>query len=276
MGIFSRKNILLIGALVVFTVGAFTLVKLYELGYRFTFSHGVTRPSFIAISPFTQGTTFFLDGEPVTDANAVHAVIDGDIITITVPAGLHDVVFARNKYSPWEKTLDIESGEHITVGPFNIPATTNGVLLKPTDAEYRNAVQLLAAGAKTPSEQSPVSSRDNTIEAFVRGQSLIAHVKSGTPPQSFCDTSCESEKEVVALQAEVRGLAFLPGRNDVLLMAVQDGIFAIELDTRGIQNFQVLYRGIRPTFAVSPEGLIYIKEGDSIFKIFLFPDESQS
>lgn len=264
----TRKNIFLVGGIVLAAIVIFAGVKFYDLGYRLSLSQGFTRPAQIVISPFTQGAQLFLNGERVWEAE-----IAGDTLTLKVPAGLHEVATARERYSPWTKSVDVESGERVVVGPFNIPETTNGSVLPKTAAEYTAATQLLPAAAKIPTESSPIVSRDDRMEAFVRGQSLVARVKSGTPPQYFCEASCETEKSIVTLAAEVRGLAFLPGRSDVLLMAVQDGVFAIELDTRGIQNFQVLYRGIKPAFAVSPEGLVYIKEGDSVFKVFLFPSD---
>lgn len=264
--ILSRRNLIIVGAGIVLAVCLFAGIKLYDLGYRLSFSQGFTRPASLVISPFTQGTELYVNGKRILEAG-----IAGEAVNMVIPAGLHEITLSRKSYFPWQKQLDVESGERIVVGPFNIPETTNGAVLAPTDAEYPSARALLADAAAVPTEERPVRSRDGIMSAFVRGQSLIARVESGTPPQYFCSASCEPEKEVVALQAEVRGLAFLPGRNDVLLMAVQDGVFAIELDTRGTQNFQVLYRGIRPTFAVSPEGLVYIREENTIFKVFLFP-----
>lgn len=265
MDTISRKQIYLGIGIVVAGALIFALVKFYDLGYRLSLSRGFTAPAQIVISPFTQGSELYLDGERIMEAE-----IDGDTVTLNTSAGLHEVATNRTNYFPWQKTLEVGSGERIVVGPYNIPATTNGAVVATTDAEYRAASQLLAQ-AKLPTEESPIVSRDGTMEAYVDGQNLYARVKEGEPPQSFCTTSCETMKQVVSLDAEVRGLSFLPGRNDVLLMAVQDGVFAIELDTRGTQNFQVLYRGIRPTFAASPEGLIYLRDNDTIFKVFLFP-----
>lgn len=265
MDTISRKQLFLGLGIVVAGALIFAFVKFYDLGYRLSLSRGFTRPASIIVSPFTQGSELYLDGERITEAE-----IDGDTVTLRTSAGQHEVATDRTNYFPWQKTLDVDSGEHVVVGPYNIPAATNGAVVATTDTEYRAASQLLAQ-AKVPTKESPIVSRDGKIEAYVDGQSLVAEVKEGEPPQSFCGASCETTKQVVTLDAEVRGLSFLPGRNDVLLMAVQDGVFAIEMDTRGTQNFQVLYRGIRPTFAASPEGLIYLRDNDTIFKVFLFP-----
>lgn len=264
--ILSPLHLALVGLFIAGTVAIFVGIKFYDLGYRLSFNQGFTRPASLVISPYTQGTELYVDGKRILEAEMVD-----DVITMVIPAGLHEITVSRTGYFPWQKQIDVESGERVVVGPYNIPEATNGSVLAPTDTEYASAVQLLAKSTTVPSEEKPVLSRDGSISAFVRDQSLVARVQSGTPPQYFCSASCESEKDVAALSADVRGLAFLPGRNNVLLMAVQDGIFAIELDTRGMQNFQVLYRGIRPTFAVSPEGLVYIREENTIFKVFLFP-----
>ena len=65
---------------------------------------------------------------------------------------------------------------------------------------------------------------------------------------------------------EVRGAAFMPKRDDVLMVAIENGVFAIEIDGRSRRNLQPLYKGKSPTFAVL-EKIIYILDNGTLSKL---------
>lgn len=68
--------------------------------------------------------------------------------------------------------------------------------------------------------------------------------------------------------ASIRSIDYFPGRRDVILFAVQNNIFAIEIDGRSTRNFQPVYKGRTPSFA-RIDNTIYILDGNSIVKTTL-------
>ncbi len=49
---------------------------------------------------------------------------------------------------------------------------------------------------------------------------------------------------------EIKNIDFFPSRRDVIIVAVNDAIYAIELDGRGGRIIQPIYKGKNPTFAI--------------------------
>lgn len=86
-------------------------------------------------------------------------------------------------------------------------------------------------------------------------------------PNYFCRGEiCNDMVIVFSSPDKIRNFDFYPGREDVILLAVQTGVYAIEIDTRKAQNFQPVYKGADPKFIVSGNTL-YIKDGDNIFRV---------
>ena len=193
--------------------------------------------------------------------------------TITVPSGDHAIALTRDRYLPWLKQMYLPPGEEIRLSVFMFPQFTNGVVLLEKDEEYKTG-QAAIAQTSTPTEQTPLVSQDEPIEVFIRDNTLVARfVGEGNPPAYFCanaEDPCDNEHIALTFDAEVRGVAFWPGHEGVLFIAVQDGVFAFEMDTRGRQNFQPIYRGIRPNFGLAG-GAFYISDSTSLFKISFVP-----
>jgi hypothetical protein len=70
--------------------------------------------------------------------------------------------------------------------------------------------------------------------------------------------------------SNVKNVDFYPGRKDVIIMASQNGVFAIEIDGRGNRNIQPIYKGKEPTFITYKNmNLIYILDDNNLIKINL-------
>jgi len=88
-------------------------------------------------------------------------------------------------------------------------------------------------------------------------------------PNYFC-RSGECEKTVLVFDSAVpiKSLAFYPNREDVVILAISSGVYAIEIDARKHQNFQPVYKGIDPSF-VTEGNTLYIKDSENLFRIEL-------
>lgn len=80
--------------------------------------------------------------------------------------------------------------------------------------------------------------------------------------------------EELLLQADVRSFEFYPGRRDAVVAAFDNGIWAVELDSRGGRIIQPIYKGKEPILAAVPGGReLYALDDGVLMKIFLFPKE---
>lgn len=81
-------------------------------------------------------------------------------------------------------------------------------------------------------------------------------------PYYICDIKpCESTNYLIAAfsSSPIKNVDFFPGRRDVVIIAIQNSVFALEIDGRGGRVNQPIYKGKDPVFAVFPdEKKVYI------------------
>lgn len=78
----------------------------------------------------------------------------------------------------------------------------------------------------------------------------------------------EQKEMIFHTRSEIKNISFYPGRDDVILLAIENGVFALEIDGRGTRNFQPVYKGKDPTFA-RLDDTIYILDQGVLSKIEL-------
>lgn len=114
-------------------------------------------------------------------------------------------------------------------------------------------------------------SRRDRVEIWVEENQIFAKWLKDKEdmPNFFCrDKNCIDKVTVFSSIEPIRAIDFYPGRNDVVLVAVSNGIYAIEIDARKNQNFQPIYKGTSPLFMISDKQF-YIKDQENIFKVNL-------
>ena len=91
-------------------------------------------------------------------------------------------------------------------------------------------------------------------------------------PYYLCDTKpCESTKYLIsAFRYPVKNADFFPGRKDIIVAAVQNSVFALEIDGRNGRITQPIYKGKNPTFALfSDKTEIYVLDDGILYAISL-------
>ena len=93
---------------------------------------------------------------------------------------------------------------------------------------------------------------------------------TGTSTQNTAsqrDNVCRSEIRIDRKQQQVQFFDFVPGRNDLVLMHLADGLYVVEVDDRGWQNTQVLYPGADIDVRVDGNR-IYVRDGEHLLEVF--------
>ncbi len=91
------------------------------------------------------------------------------------------------------------------------------------------------------------------------------------PPYYICnENNCELPIKIFKSRLSIKNVEFFPGRKDVIIMAVGNGVYAIEIDGRSGRLAYPIYKGKKPTFELlSGEKNIYVLDDGSLIKIFL-------
>lgn len=84
----------------------------------------------------------------------------------------------------------------------------------------------------------------------------------------FCgDHDCTATSTVYTALEKISRADFLPGRNDVVLVALPSGIYAVEMDGRYPQHSIQMYYGKNADFRVEDGETLYVKDGQKLFQI---------
>lgn len=68
----------------------------------------------------------------------------------------------------------------------------------------------------------------------------------------------------------ISNIDFFPGRRDVIIASISNGVYAAELDGRGGRLFQPIYKGKHPDFAIfKGEKIIYILDDGNLLRVEL-------
>ncbi len=186
----------------------------------------------ITIASPLYGTEVFVD-----NGRAGIIKTAGEKETYQYPAGKHTVVIARGGYWPWKKDLNITPKQTVVLNPFLVRQE-----IKPEVIPQFS----VAEGIATESEE------------YLNVLALFDDISIQTDIVPIISS--------ISLQG-VRTADYYPGRKDVLLVAVQDGIFAIDAVQNDPRNFQPIYEGASPVFVKTANDVIFIKDGNSLFRV---------
>ncbi len=240
----------------------FVCISLYEKGYRFN-GLRFSSPALVVLSTYPEGAILRV-GEREIDVTPKNGEV-----RLPLEATLQQIVVSKEGYWPWNKEISLQGGTEMRFSVFLFKKSPEGAAVQERTPERRELEALFKQQTSLPTRKTPVRSDDSSAELFVENGKILARWLSKDPaPQYYCiDGSCD-EHVALSFEAELRDLSFLPSRNDVALLAIQNGVFALELDNRGTQNFQPVYRGTRPRFIVK-DGVPYIKDGLALVSLSL-------
>jgi hypothetical protein len=94
--------------------------------------------------------------------------------------------------------------------------------------------------------------------------------KDSLPPYYICEEICELPLLVFKGGSVIKNVDFFPKRKDVIIVAIGNGIYALEIDGRGGRLIYPIYKGKDPTFAQPRNGdSVYIMDDGALIKISL-------
>lgn len=208
----------------------------------------------------------------------------GSLATFTVGTGFHSVLLAKDNYWPWQKQLTLEKNQTVTLQPFLLSKNLSGVLIPASDNEYGKFISLTRSEPLPTANNKKISS-DGKIAIWIEtntGDNSTSNVQGntlmsawlGSPdsiPDFMCldDGTCPNLTKVFTSQSAIKNVDFYGSRDDVMLFSSGNGVYVIETDKKGIQNFQPLYQGNDPYFFKDKDNSLYIKDGANLMQVKL-------
>jgi hypothetical protein len=221
----------------------------------------------IVISYLPENTVIFLDNQEIKRINRA----EENINLKRLESGIHSILISKDAFWPWLKEVEVVSGETEILSPFFVPSNTSGLIVGREDLEYEDLIAKINA-INLPTFENKKISPDKSIAIWVDGSTLFAEWLLGEDlrPDYFCnDLGCHNVVVPLGVGGEIRNVDFYKERNDVFIVAFGNGVFALEIDTRGTQNFQPIIEGTSPLFILNDESSIYTLDNDVLMQVAL-------
>ncbi len=146
-----------------------------------------------------------------------------------IKEGVHSVIIYKDGFWPWTKEVNITRLEKLEITPFFIPQNTSGFLIEKTDSEYWNILALFQKDLISAEAYDKIS----TIE----------------------------------IKSQIKAIDFYKNREDVILMALTDGVYALGIDYETERNLQPIYKGKKPLFVKKDNNFIYILDDNNLMEV---------
>lgn len=245
-----------IGAIIL-SIGVF-----YLLGYRIS-NFRIAKTAELKVTSLMPDTKIFLDN------NYAGASKDGGDITLRLSSGRHSIIAVKEGYWPYLKEITAENNKKYVISAFGVSRNPGGVIITKNDPEYLSLVSLFNKNV-LPTKEKPLLSKDGSTAVWIEDALVMASWKGDESrrPYYYClFSACSESIKSFDPITEIRDIAFYKDRNDVLLVAIQNGVFALEIDPNNTQNFQPLYEGTSPEFRIEEDKNVYIMDNGVLMLI---------
>ncbi len=264
----------------------------YTSGYRIKNFKIVETGGIYIYSPVT-GSDIYINNKKKKKTN----ILKKDLFVQNLKPNTYNILVAKDGYWPWAKEVNVEEKHVSEAIAFLVPKEPNGEVVPRTikidskddtatstkktiaNPEYKKINELftnnksidIAQDTIMASSTTIVKSSRNRVEIWKEENTIfIKWLKDKESlPNYFCkNDNCENTTSVFKSTDDIKNFGFYPGREDVIVISVSEGIYAIEVDARVHQNFQPIYKGTDPYFVIK-DGKFFIKDNNNIFKIKL-------
>ena len=291
-----KKKVRLIIFTLIFIIVS-PIVVLYAKGDIFTNGWSILSTGGIYVTKAPNGSEIFLNSKPYDKTS----FFKRDILIKNLRKGTYDITVKKEGYNSWSEKIKVNdslvSDAHIFILPKKVELrevskyinveTSSGKAtstIKKKNQEYTEITNVFAilppVAKKTTSTSTDFKSNLGTkIAPIMSGKiglwqenDIIFSKWFGSEdfaPRYFCDeTDCTKTITVFNSELKIKRIDFLPQYDGVVLIALADQIFAIQIEKYINKIPQIIYRGTNPDFRVIDD-IVYIKDRDFIAEVIL-------
>lgn len=246
----SKQKTYILAVGVILSLLVLVIGVLNQAGYVLSGPY-IVKGAIITVTNALPGSTIFINNKEegvITGSNGI-LEING------VTPGTHTIIVAEESSWPWIREFQAAIAEEKVLAPLQLPQNASGSALEEDSPFYAQATQLLS-GYREPTQSQPLEWEGARL--WVVGTTVQAQ-------------RADDRYDVLQSQYPIRSVAWYKDRNDVVLIAASNAIFAIDLEEQEPRNFQPIYRGVEPSFVVNPTNSneLYVSDGGHILAVQL-------
>lgn len=288
----KRRRVYFIIFCIIFVIGAPFFI-MDAKGYKFNWTGviKVSQTGGLYISTDQSGIEIYVDNELVRKTS----IVQKSIFVQNLKPGSYEVRVTKEGLQEWSKTLKVfpeivtearsflvrSEPELVEVPKLLSPQGTNGttssrsLLAKNPEYDPINALFLPPVVSKTvPTKLSTTSQDSKTLgDIFVKNEAGKLHVSwigaVDSLPNYFCENITCKQEIVIKAPSNVLSFDFYPGRNDLLILRLKNGVYVSEIDDRSRQNIQKITSESDFDFRIKDGKKLYLKKDGKIYSVSL-------
>lgn len=234
---------------VAFAIGALVvLVSIFS--YEITGGLSIGKTGQLALTIPIPETNIFID-----QSKKIVTEKENEVLEISLSPKEHTIIVSHEDFYPWKKEIRISKDEKINLSPIFVYRNPSGNIITKNDPEYSKILNDIISNV-TPQKNSPKKSLDGLVSVWAEDDKIMSK-KDG------------DIKEVVKFQTPIRNLDFYKDRNDVVMFSSGNGVYVIELNKEGTQNFMPIYKGENPSFFTADKNYIFIQDFQNLMQVII-------
>lgn len=256
------------------------LLILYATGYRFTDTLNLIRTGGIFVSVPESGSEAYIDNFLVKQSG----IFQRNIFIQNLKPGLHDVKVVKNGFQSWSKQLQVFPQTVTEAHSFLLPEELTLVEIPVFMVERASipgatstaatSSAKLASNIQNPEYKKILTLFATTTSPNTKRKLLVKNIEgtlhiswtgsAANAPYYMCAGEICQKEILIKPGLKLISFDFFPGRDDLLIINLADGIYLTEIDNRSPQNIQNIFKGKNLDFRVDG-GVIYVKKDKNLY-----------
>lgn len=260
------------------------VIIFYATGSRFGESWSILQTGGLFVRSVPPGATVYINSK----LNKETGYFGRNILVKSLHPGEYVVSINKQGYNSWTKKVVVYGNVVTDSLAFMLPkeietieikkyienetlASSSVPVVKKLNSHYTEVVALFSTSTtpKASAKLGPIGSVDNPVvnrnyELWSEGGDIFVRWdgRMDSIPDVFCvGEVCQKSIKVFSFGSTVSNLDFFPGESEIILAAVGERVYALELDVNPDKVPQVIYTGVKPNFRVDDNGTIFVKDG---------------
>ena len=244
----NNKIYYFLSGLVIFVTLA--IIVLFSLGYRIDSDLKIAKNGQFSIETLLPNTVVIID-----ETKKIITTKEKEIVNISLAPKVHSVIVSHEDFFPWIKEVKVSSDQNTKVSPIYVYQNPSGSIITKNDPEYWKIMSDIDKNLP-PQKNSHKISKDESVHIWVENNTIMAKVN-------------DNSIEVIKPENPIRNLDFYKNRNNALVFSSGNGVYVVEINKEGTQNFMPIYKGERPEFLLQDENFIFIQDFQNLMQVII-------
>lgn len=280
----SKKRITYLTLFTLIFLAGIPLIILYANGYNLSSGYSIIKSGGVYVYTPQSGSRVYVNGVLEKTSSTFQREF-----LIHLRPGKYEVSVEKEGYWSWGQQITVGAGRVVSLRPFMVLREPVLRMIEPATSiaegndqeEYLFIRSLFESATTTPIPQrkaTELSVETGTTTVKMKGKVKIWNGNgkiyaewTGKPdavPEHFCETEdCFPVVTVFNVGEKDAYIDFYPRRDDVIIVAMADGIYAVDIRRGQEKNFQPIYRGENLDFRVFDGEYLYIQGEDFLAEV---------